>query len=127
VKADSDASDARQLAFVAVTTDTELGVATPWIASGAEGGTSPEGGGAAAGALPPPHAVTRNNTAAVPTMLRRARCDVRKINTSVSIKGDYLHTTLTGVRCALQSAMCAKKRQRTLDAPYVDPKKSQAC
>jgi len=43
------------LAFVAVTTDTELGVAMPWMVSGAEGGLPPLGVGAVT-ASPPPHA-----------------------------------------------------------------------
>ena len=43
------------MAFVAVTTDTELGVATPVMVSGVDGGLLPPGAGAfAAVPLPPP-------------------------------------------------------------------------
>jgi hypothetical protein len=59
---------AAQLAFVAVTTETELGVATPDIVSGAGGaggGLSLDGGGAAAVVPPPPpHPAIRHINAA---------------------------------------------------------------
>jgi hypothetical protein len=56
---------ADQFALVAVTTETELGVATPWMVSGAAGGGGvfPEGG-VTDEPPPPPHAATRLNSAA---------------------------------------------------------------
>ena len=62
--------------MVAVTTETALGVATPWMVSGAGAGTVgvfpggvTEDGGLAA-EPPPPQAVIRHNKAADPASLR---------------------------------------------------------
>jgi len=58
--------------LVAVTTETELGVATPWIVSGTGGvgteggGGEPDDGGVLDEAPPPPQAVMRHNSAAKP-------------------------------------------------------------
>jgi hypothetical protein len=70
-----------QFALVAVTTDTELGVATPVIVSGT-GGVGTEGGGVFddGGALeeepPPPQAAMRHKSAVKPAALRARRSDI---------------------------------------------------
>jgi len=53
-----------QFALVAVTTETELGVATPWMVSGATGGGGVLPSGGVLEEPPPPHAVTRHKNAA---------------------------------------------------------------
>src|SRR5690242_18992616 len=66
-----------QLAFVAVTTDTELGVATPVIVSGAGGGLLPPGGFGEFAAVPlppPPHPAKRQRKSAAATAARIETC-----------------------------------------------------
>ena len=70
-----------QFALVAVTTETELGVATPWMVSGTGGvveggGVFDEGGVTAEVPPPPPHAAMRHNSAARPAAVRARRSDL---------------------------------------------------
>ena len=70
-----------QFALVAVTTETELGVATPVIVSGTgtvgvEGGGVFDNGGALDEVPPPPHAAMRHKSAARPAALRAERSDI---------------------------------------------------
>ena len=69
-----------QFALVAVTTETELGVATPVIVSGT-GTVGVEGGGVfdnggVLDEVPPPHAAMRHKSAARPAALRAERSDI---------------------------------------------------
>ena len=64
------------MAFVAVTTDTELGVATPVMVSGVDGGLLPPGAGvfAAVPLPPPPHPVIRHRKSAAAAAARNETC-----------------------------------------------------
>src|SRR6185312_10625953 len=72
-----------QFALVAVTTETELGVATPamaWGGGGAGGFPLPEGPGADE-VPPPPQAAGRDKRAATKAARHNPRCDVCKLDT----------------------------------------------